>query len=345
MNSPAHRVGKRERLSGWAAALGVTSLLERLARRPCLLGLNYHRVGDPDANGYDPALMEATPEEFDQQVAFLKKRFHLVELAEAQELAAKPGLLRHPHVLITFDDGYRDNHDVALPILRAHGARAAFFLATGFVGTSRVPWWDQVGFMLRRTQRNTIQLSYPHPVMFDLRASPAERVIRDVLRLYKHRETTNPERLLADVEAACEVPRPLEAAADRLFMSWDEARAMLAAGMGIGSHTHRHELLAKLTPEEQLEECRRSREVLQQQLGITVDALSYPVGSREAFSDVTQRCLREAGYRTAFSYYGGVNTPPTVDQYDVARIAVDRSTLPHYRLRVDLAAVTGRQVW
>jgi peptidoglycan/xylan/chitin deacetylase (PgdA/CDA1 family) len=115
--------------------------------------------------------------------------------------------------------------------------------------------------------------------------------------------------------------------------------------MGIGSHTHRHELLAKLTPEEQLEECLRSRAVIKEKLGVTVDALAYPVGSRESFSEVTLRCLREAGYRTAFSYYGGVNVPPSVAPFDVARIPVDRSSLPLYRLRVGLAAVTGRQIW
>jgi peptidoglycan/xylan/chitin deacetylase (PgdA/CDA1 family) len=335
---------KRDRVSFAAATLGVTRMLEWLARRPCLLALNYHRVGDPGADGYDPALVEATAAEFDAQVGLLRKRFHMVDLAEAQDLAADPSRLRHTHVLITFDDGYRDNHDVALPILRSHGVRAAFFLATGFVGTHRVPWWDQVGFLLRQTRAASIQLAYPRTVSWDLAAVPRERVIREILRLYKHRDTADPERFLAGLEAACGVARPLEAA-ERLFMSWDEARALLNAGMGIGSHTHRHELLAKLSPEEQMEECRRSREIIREKLGITVDALAYPVGSRESFSDVTLRCLREAGYRTAFSYYGGVNVPPAVAPFDVARIPVDRSSLPLYRLRVGLAAVTGRQIW
>jgi peptidoglycan/xylan/chitin deacetylase (PgdA/CDA1 family) len=335
---------KREPLSRAAAAVGITRTFEWLARRPCLLALNYHRVGDPEAGGYDPALVEATAAEFDAQIGLLKKRFDVVSLAEAQDLAADPNRLRRTHVLITFDDGYRDNHDVALPILRAHGVPAAFFLATGFVGTHRVPWWDQIGFMLRSTRRTSIQLGYPRPVSYDLSALPRSRVIREVLRLYKHPDTTDPERLLKEIETACEVSRPAEAA-EPLFMTWDEARDLVAAGMGIGSHTHRHELLAKLTPAEQLEELRRSRAIIQEKLGITVDALAYPVGSRESFSEVTLRCLREAGYRTAFSYYGGINVPPAVAPLDVARIPVDRSSLPLFRLRVGMAAVTGRQIW
>jgi peptidoglycan/xylan/chitin deacetylase (PgdA/CDA1 family) len=335
---------KRERLSLLATALGVTRVVEWLARRPCLLALNYHRVGHPDAGGYDPALVEATPEEFDQQVGVLKRRFHLVELAEAQELLARPADLRHAHVLITFDDGYRDNHDVVLPILRAHGVRAAFFLATGFVGTHNVPWWDQVAFMLRQTRRTAVRLDYPRATSFDLERQPRARVIRDVLRLYKHRDTLDAERFLAGVERECEVPRPRQAP-ERLFMSWEEARALVAAGMGVGSHTHRHELLAKLSPAEQHDECRKSRDLIREHLGLSVDALSYPVGSRESFSNVTHACLRETGYRTAFSYYGGVNLPSGVAPLDVARIPVDRTILPHYRLRVGLAAAMGRQLW
>src|SRR5262249_771186 len=147
-------------------------------------------------------------------------------LAEAQDLAANPRQLRHTQILVTFDDGYRDNHDVALPILRSHGVPAAFFLITGFVGTQHVSWWDQIAFMLRRTRRTVLNLDFPCPVSFDLLSRPRERVIQEVLRIYKGRDTAEPERLISQIEAACDVPRP-RSEPKRLFMNWDEARALL----------------------------------------------------------------------------------------------------------------------
>ncbi len=334
---------KRERVSHLAAVLGVTRLVEWLARRPALLVINYHRIGDGAAGGYDTGLVEATADEFDAQVGFLKRRFRVVDLAEAQEIAARPGDLRYPAVLLTFDDGYRDNHDIALPILRSHGVRAAFFLATGLVGTPHITWWDQIAYMLRGTRRTTIRVEYPEVATWDLSRVGLEQAIQEVLRLGKRPGPFDLELFLTAVEKACDVPRPNHG--QRMFMTWDEARALAAAGMGIGSHTHRHELMSRLSPEAQLDECALSRDIIRQELGVTVDALAYPFGSRASFSDVTQRCLREAGYRTAFSFYGGINTASSIAPFDVQRLSLDRSPLSHFRLCVGLAAATGRQIW
>src|SRR5262245_2028191 len=197
--------------------------------------------------------------------------------------------------------------------------------------------------MLRQTKKKVIRLGYPRAVSFDLVLRRRTRVIREVLRVYKHRDTTDTERLLDEIATECDVPRP-RAEPRRLFMNWEEVRALVDAGMSVGSHTHRHEVLAKLSYADQLDECRRSRDVIRDKLGIKVDAFSYPVGSPESFSDVTMRCLRETGYRTAFSYNGTVNVPTSVAPLNVGRIQVDRAPLQFYRLRVGVAAVAGRQL-
>ena len=276
----------------------------------------------------------------------LKKHYALTELAEAQEFVDHPERLRHCRVLVTLDDGYRDNHDIAFPILRSHGIKAAFFLATGFVGTNRVPWWDQLAYVVRRTEKQILRIGYPSDRIFTLDDSSRLSVIDALLSLYKSDETNDAERFLAGVEEACGVARPREAS-DRLFMSWEEAGALVKGGMSIGSHTHDHELLAKLSPEQQLRQCQLSREMISQELGLAVDAMAYPVGSRGSFSEVTRRCLLETGYRTAFSYYGGVNTgSEAISSFDVNRISVVGPADPsHFRLRTALAVVTARDLW
>jgi peptidoglycan/xylan/chitin deacetylase (PgdA/CDA1 family) len=125
-------------------------------------------------------------------------------------------------------------------------------------------------------------------------------------------------------------------------MNWEEAAKMLRGGMAVGSHTHSHEILTRLTPEEQFQELAGSRTILESRLGVPVQALSYPVGLPHCFSDVTRAAARRAGYRIAFSFYGGFNTPGAVDPYDVVRQSAyaDRS-IARYQLRSVLAAATG----
>jgi peptidoglycan/xylan/chitin deacetylase (PgdA/CDA1 family) len=305
--------------------------------------LNYHRIGDPESDEYDPALLEATVEAFDEQLAFLRKRYHVCDVAEALGLIAKPRTIRQPAFLITFDDGYRDNYTAAFPILRSHGLQAVFFLATGFVGTTRIPWWDQIAFMCRRTERQSISIDYPTKARFALNGSSRNRVIRDVIRMYKSAATMDPKRFMAQLESECAVACPTESG-ERLFMTWDEARDLVAAGMGVGSHTHNHEILAKQPAAAQFDECKISRDVLKSELGLDVSMLSYPVGGDGTFDDVTLSCVRRAGYRFAFTYGGGVNIPSRLQPLTVTRMAVDPCSLDYYRTRVAVA-VAARQVY
>jgi peptidoglycan/xylan/chitin deacetylase (PgdA/CDA1 family) len=275
----------------------------------------------------------------------LQKHYAVAELAEVQELVEHPERMRHCRVLVTLDDGYRDNYDVALPILRARGINATFFLATGFVGTNRVPWWDQLAYLVRRTEKRTLRLRYPRELSYDIDETSRLAVVEALLGVYKCEQTADTERFLDGVEEACGVARPQEAS-ERLFMTWEEARGLVKGGMSIGSHTHDHELLAKLSPEEQLRQCRLSREIIARELGLEVDALAYPFGSRRSFSDVTLQCLRETGYRTAFSYYGGVNTSSkAILRYDVNRVSVAGGSVSRFRLRTAVAVVTARELW
>jgi peptidoglycan/xylan/chitin deacetylase (PgdA/CDA1 family) len=335
-------MGKRRKLTNLAARCGLTALLECLPRRACLIVLNYHRIGNPPECLYDRGVIEATPEQFDQQLSWLKRRFAVASLEESQALVEQPSGLRHSHLLITFDDGYLDNYEVAFPILRSHGLPAAFFLPTSFIGTDRLPWWDRIAWILRQSRRHEILLEYPQKLNLELGEGIArETAILRILKLYKSPAVTDQPRFLADLERACDAALP-QTAHQRVFMNWDEAATMLRSGMGFGSHTHSHELLAKQSAEQQEEELLRSREILRSRLSIPADALAYPVGGRNSFSDITRQILAKTGYRTAFSYYGGVNLAGNVDPLNILRMQVDLSmSLGAFRLQALTAAVLG----
>jgi len=116
--------------------------------------------------------------------------------------------------------------------------------------------------------------------------------------------------------------------------------------MDFGSHTHTHELLSKLSEQQQVEELLQSRQLIETHVGRKIDAIAYPVGAKTSFSATTFAALRQTSYRTGFSFYGGINRPGKIDRLDVARIGVD-SDLPFATLRLQtaFAAVAGRAPW
>jgi peptidoglycan/xylan/chitin deacetylase (PgdA/CDA1 family) len=332
-------MSKRERLARLLARLGVVRALEALPQKRALLAFNYHRIGDWRNTPYDPALFSATAEEFDRQIAYLKRRFAIVPLPEAIEFAT--GRKRPPQtaVAITFDDGYLDNYQTAFPILRSHGVSATFFVPTDFVGTRKLPWWDKIAYQIRSCGKSAIRLKR-YQAEFAI-AGPAMRDgLRLTLNVYKQRGG-DVDEFLDDVAEATGVAT-LQEAAEPCFLGWEQAREMQNGGMFFGSHTHTHRILSKLTAEEQLVELRQSRAILEERIGGAGDVLAYPVGGRATFNGDTRQALRAAGYRAAFSFYGGLNGAGHNDPYDIRRFGVDSQSMPRLRLQTAAVAALGR---
>lgn len=334
--------GKRELLARGLFWSGVTSLLGQLPPRESLLVLNYHRIGNPDDDPFDPGVFSATGDQLSEQISYLKRQVSPVTLQEAQ--AFVDGTLREKtprcRVLITFDDGYLDNYEVAFPILRSHGVQGVFFLATSIVGSCSVPWWDHIAFLMKTARQRRFSLRYPADLAVDLVENGMTKSLRDILSLYKRPGNTDPERFIRELKSAAkgdDLPGTL-----RRFLSWDEAREMIVGGMAIGSHTHSHTVLSQLGPEQQRDELVQSHALLKENLGFNADAIAYPVGGTTSFSDQTKSLAQETGYRTAFSFYGGTNLPGQTVPYDVKRIGVGDQSQIRFRVQAATCRISGR---
>jgi protein-tyrosine-phosphatase/peptidoglycan/xylan/chitin deacetylase (PgdA/CDA1 family) len=331
----------REIAAQTCASTGLTTALERMVKSRSLMVLTYHRIGDAARTPYDSGTFSGSAEQFDEQVSYLKRRFHIVGLDEACKIAAGDQLPPGTSILITFDDGYRDNYTSAFQILRSHNVPACFFLTTAFVGTGTVPWWDAIACVVKQSKNRLIRLQYPQPVTFNLEAEEPSQAIVQILELYKSSKMRDRERFLSDLEEECGVERP-STDSNRRFLSWDEAREMQQCGMAFGAHTHTHEILSKLSLEQQEEELRISRETIEKQLSHPVEVMAYPFGDRSAFSRETSMDLLErTGYSAAFSMYGGVNLPGETCQFDVRRYGIIRQSHPCFRLQTSVRILKG----
>ena len=285
--------------------MGINHLLAALPASPGLLVLNHHRIGEAACCDFDRAVISASADELDQQIVFLQRRFPVVGMDEALHLLRHPARMKHPHILLTFDDGYRDNYDEAAPVLCARGCSAVFFIVPQMVGTAAVPWWDEIAFLLRNCPSPVLELDSPAPFRMELEPD-REAAIAHTLIFFKSTANREPDRFLEKLRETVAIPLPKQ---PRRFMTWEEIRELAASGMEIGSHTASHAILGRLTPERQFQELVGSKQEIEAHTGTPVRTLAYPLGSRAAFSELTEQLALQAGYEAAFSFFSGINSP------------------------------------
>lgn len=309
---------KREFLARRLRDSGVLWLLERARRRPGLLIVTHHRIGNPSTSPYYAPVFSASPNGFREQVSYLHDHFRILTLDEIN--TSTP--LREPSVLIAFDDGYRDNFNTAYPILKDIGVPATFFIPTGFFEDPRLPWWDHAAYVLNRTEQNQVTLDWPTRMTISLGHGPRLDAIWSVISQYLDGKIDDEARFRVHLEERSGVVVDDSALGRELFMTWDQVRLLAESGMSIGSHSHSHRALAKLSEDEQGEELSTSKRILERELRREVQAIAYPFGWEGAYSDVTKRQAQAAGYRVGFAAQAGVNHPGHWDQFALCRLGI-----------------------
>lgn len=325
-------MNRRAKLVG---LLSVTKVLPWLAAHPRWNGvvvLTYHRIGNAEESLLDRNNFSATADEFDRQIAQLKRESDIVQPGDIPDLIKRPGR----HVMIAFDDGYRDNYELAFPILKAHGVPATFFLCTGFLDGLVMSWWDEIAWLIRTSPLEEFRLD-PW-IEGSLRTDPrhAEASIKAVLAAFKSLPTWFAQEMVAALRDRSQSP-PLDAVATgELWMTWDMAREMAAAGMEIGGHTVKHCLLSRLDEAAQRDEIAGGQQRITKEIGRAASVFAYPVGSADAFEDATKRAVADAGFELAFSFHGGYARESNWDPYDIPRTYVAPGTCP-WTLRAIMA--------
>jgi peptidoglycan/xylan/chitin deacetylase (PgdA/CDA1 family) len=310
-------------------ALDRLDLLDRLfwlkarACRPSLTVLTYHRVGSPAAVGeLDPGLVEVEPRELEAQLAVLRTHCTILSIADVRYAARGRRLPPNP-VLVTFDDGYADGHDVALPILRRAGVPATFFIPTAFPDAGRLFWWDRVHLTMRRCRKDRVELRYPRPLVLHPAGDPggAARRLCDAI---KHTRGVDLGRLWETLEerTGVSLDRAEErAVAGRTVMGWRQVEALVAAGMDVQSHSHEHLVLNTLSPEAAEEDLRRSRRTLRDAIGCEVYGVAYPVGYELA--GPLRRAAEDARFELGFTNNTGLGAKGRFDPLNVPRLSMD----------------------
>jgi peptidoglycan/xylan/chitin deacetylase (PgdA/CDA1 family) len=283
---------------------------EALLRRPALAILCYHRVA-PAAAPFSPLCL--TPREFERTLAILARRRDVWPLRQVGDWLAGRARLRRDTLVVTFDDGYADNHEHAAPALERLGMPATFFVSTGLLARGGEGfWWDEIGARLDRCSEPRLIESVRaeervRALLREYVASPPERRrarARTLVAILKWAPAEERTRLLGSLRE--NLPGPEPRAAD-LLMTTDQVRDLARRGFEVGGHGVTHAAFSALDPARRRDESRRCRDDLSA-LGIEARSFAYPYGDAGDGGDGA-RAVAEAGFVLAVTTEERVATP------------------------------------
>jgi peptidoglycan/xylan/chitin deacetylase (PgdA/CDA1 family) len=294
-------MGWRNTALGAFQKFGGVSLLERWYGRDSLTVLAYHRVVDHTAADFVGFVrnVSASPESFDAQMRMVRSEYNPVSLDDVSAaLAGEP--LPDRALLVTFDDGYRDNHDDALPILAEYSIPMTVFLATDHIGSDQPFWWDHVAWLFATAGKASFELPLVGPTTW---GDPHDAA---VLWVAAAKEVSNSERVTAVADLAVALGAPnLGSAFARNHLDWDMVRSMKARGVAFGAHTCSHPILARLEPLEARRQIMASVEKVATEIGTAPAGFAYPNGLPGDFDDDSVSAVGDAGIDLAFTLSSG----------------------------------------
>jgi peptidoglycan/xylan/chitin deacetylase (PgdA/CDA1 family) len=317
----------------WARLLsysGLYLLVDRLMPRRMLI-LGGHCVEHEECNGCLPGDMKMSPAGLEAVLRRLGRRYELTTVTAGLEaLAAGRG---RSLVALTMDDGYRDNREVLQPLLAELDATATIFIESAALDERKVNWTHKYFWLLDRIPPAEFAREYATHCADErlgallVAGAVGARPAYEMKRALKYdADQAERDRTLDEVFRAHGGDE--RALCDRLYLTWEDARALRAAGLEIGAHTVSHPVLAGLDPKRQEEEIAGARRALERGLGAPVDIMAYPFGRHWDVDDGARAAVAAAGFRGSITTHAGTVGPGS-DPLRLARWMIDDRTPAH----------------
>jgi peptidoglycan/xylan/chitin deacetylase (PgdA/CDA1 family) len=303
--------------------------LARYARPARGLILRYHSIcadarSRPD---YVSSSISVPAGLFDQQVSRLRRKYRCVTLDEVVDHVERRQPLPPRTVALTFDDGYLDNYEYALPVLAKHRVPATVFLVSGTLTSGAPVWTSTLRYGLTRTPLTRVRLPDASGMLTSYTledTAQRDRVVRHYTNVLNILSAPRREELLADLLRELEVEDVPKAAA--WFLSAAHIQEMRAHGVSFGAHTVSHPNLPGIDGQEARAEIERSKAALEACLGTPMRHFSYPNSGAlyPHFDDAVEAYVRRAGFQSAVTSVRGWLSDVT-NPFRIHRIGVNRA--------------------
>ncbi len=278
--------------------------------------LMYHRIDLRPEPYYERTV---GPNIFEHQVRLLKRRFTIIDFDDLQNLNERNDQ-KKDFLILTFDDGYKDNYRYAFPVLKKYNVPATIFVTTGLVGTNDMLWFDKLAWILHTTPLedeayfSTCRKYAGHPVGGEKKrlrrhVRTVNGITRNIGRRMREKADAEKETLLNRMADDFKL-ESWPTAANRPMLSWQEIKEMSEYGISFGSHTVHHPILSRLSRSQANAEIVESKIMLESITDKPVQTFAYPYGKKKDYNGREVEMVRQAGFKYACSAIRGIERLP-----------------------------------
>lgn len=290
--------------------------------------------------------LEITPDYLRATLMHVRSRGIEIIAMDEVHRRLREGNFSRRFACFTFDDGYRDNRDFALPIMREFDAPFTVYVVSDFADGTGRPWWIALERAIAKASALDVSIGNA-AVQLDLSTPARKAAAFERLRYLMRSSLPGDQNISREIESICTRHGVDDAAISReLCMSWDELKGFAADPLvTIGAHTLTHCNLGKQTEAIASEEMAMSRSRIETVLQRPVEHFAYPYGDKAAAGAREFALARNCGFKTAVTTRPGMIFPESADHLSALPRVSLNGNHQHSRLLPVLTSGAATAMW
>ena len=298
--------------------------MDRSSRQQDMLTiLLYHGVSKTESVGIENYSGKHVRESvFLDQMKFIKKNCNILSIDDVVEISNEGKNYPHGSVVVSFDDGFRNNYTAAVPILDDLKIPAVFYIPSGMVGTNIMFWVDQLENCINSTEKKRVRIKLDEICEYEI-STDEEKIdaIENIKKFCKQNDKLRKE-ILAELIDQCQVTPDSSYSKNYEKITWEELHEMNNNRLfTIGGHSLYHDILSELELSVMRQDVLLSIKLLEYNLQTPIKHYSYPEGQPNHYNENVINALKDNGIICCPSAVNGINGYKT-DLFDLKRIMV-----------------------
>lgn len=311
----------------------LTIGLSKNLHKHCIRILAYHSVGAND-NPFLKGIGDVSVRTFERQIKYLKKNYNIISLGELQNCILNNRKILDKAVLITFDDGYRNVYENAVPILVRYKCPACIFLIGMTINNDKIMWRNKLFYILNTGKSDLLKdrieshfcyknngfLSEPN-IYFWTKRNFSMDVVRVIDNVFRHIITADEHQIAKEVQ---------------LYISISDIKNIDKSLITFGNHSFNHYPFSKLTKREQENEIISCGKIIED-INPGVSTFSIAFGEDEYMNNETIMVLKSLGYEIIFKGESKICSARDLknsELYIFPRISVPNN-LSHFKAKIE----------